>query len=716
MSDAQQPLNALPKGHRLQEYELVRVLGMGGFGMTYLGYDHNLDKGVAIKEYLPSDLATRTTDGSVAPQVSQFRDDFQWGLERFLDEARALARFDHRHIVKVYRFFEAHGTAYIVMEYAEGDTLSEYLEREGPLREGELKKILYPILAGVAVVHEANFLHRDIKPGNIIIRAEDGSPVLLDFGAARQAIGAKSRSITSVVTPGYAPIEQYSSRGNQGPWTDIYALGAVCYRALTGEVPEDATDRVLHDSLVAVSQRCADRARGAFLAAIDGALLVNGANRPQSVAAWREALEADGGEAPEQAADGGEASQSQEKPLLSAIDVALAVDAEDRPPRVAEQVPKRADGGEAPEQAALEEQRKAQAVEEARLAAEQAEKQRREQAALEEQRREQAALEKPRQEEQPQQKLPLPPLPNYYPTQRSTRTRLKRLGVVFGIVALLLVGDKIYVYHAEQAALEEQRKAQAVKEERLAAEQAEKQRQEQAALEEQRREQAVLEEQRREQAALEKQRQEEQAALEKQRREQAALEQQRREQAALEEQRREQAALEQQRQEEQAVLNKAGVDNLHDAARKNAYEAAEVLLRQGANVHAKQDDGGTPLHMAAKYNASGVAEVLLRQGANVHAKQDDGGTPLHMAAKYNASGVAEVLLRQGADIHAKDKYGFTPLHVAAWHDASAVAEVLLRQGANVSAKTNNGSSPLHIAAWHDASATAEVLRRYGGRK
>ena len=290
MSEAQHPLHALPQGHRLQEYELVRVLGFGGFGMTYLGFDHNLDKAVAIKEYLPSDIATRTADRSVAPQASDFRGDFQWGLERFLDEARTLARFDHRHIIKVHRFFEAHGTAYIVMEYAEGETLSAYLTRKGTLTEAELKAILYPLLDGLAVVHGADFLHRDIKPGNIVLRDSDGSPVLLDFGAARQAIGAKSRSVTSIVTPGYAPIEQYSSRGHQGEWTDIYALGGVCYRALTGDVPEDATDRMRHDPLVPVSERCAGRASGAFLSAIDATLSVDEGDRPQSVAAWREAL------------------------------------------------------------------------------------------------------------------------------------------------------------------------------------------------------------------------------------------------------------------------------------------------------------------------------------------------------------------------------------------------------------------------------------------
>ena len=290
MNDAQHPLNALPQGHRLQEYELVRVLGFGGFGMTYLGFDHNLDKGVAVKEYLPDDIAARTGDNSVVPKASQFRGDFEWGLERFLDEARVLARFHHPNIIGVYRFFEAHGTAYIVMEYAEGETLSQVLRSRKTLNEADLKAILYPILDGLELVHGADFLHRDIKPGNIIIRDEDRSPVLLDFGAARQAIGARSRSVTSIITPGYAPIEQYSSRGDQGPWTDVYALGAVCYHALTGDVPDDATDRVRNDPLTPVAERSVGQASAGFLAATDWALKVDEGDRPQSVAAWRAAL------------------------------------------------------------------------------------------------------------------------------------------------------------------------------------------------------------------------------------------------------------------------------------------------------------------------------------------------------------------------------------------------------------------------------------------
>ncbi len=227
----------------------------------------------------------------MVPQSSQAVADFAWGLDRFLDEARTLARFDHRHIIKVYHFFEAHGTAYIVMEYAEGETLSEFLQSRGVLSAAELKAILYPILDGLELVHRADFLHRDIKPGNIIIRDEDHSPVLLDFGAARQAIGTKSRSITSIVTPGYAPIEQYSPRGDQGAWTDIYALGAVCYQALTGQVPDDATERVRRDSLISVSECCAGQASVEFLSAIDSALQVNEEARPQSIAEWRDALE-----------------------------------------------------------------------------------------------------------------------------------------------------------------------------------------------------------------------------------------------------------------------------------------------------------------------------------------------------------------------------------------------------------------------------------------
>ena len=285
----EQPLNALFKGYRLHEYELVRPLGLGGFGMTYLGFDHHLNKPVAIKEYLPADIALRTGNDCVSPQVCDYRDEFVWGLQRFLEEARTLARFDHRNIIKVYRYFEANDTAYIVMEYAEGKTLSEILRRNGTVKVSDLKRIVLPILEGLQVVHDANFLHRDIKPGNIVLRDEDESPVLLDFGAARQDLSARSRSVTAIVTPGYAPIEQYTSRGHQGPWTDIYALGAVCYKALTGDTPVTAVDRFQDDPLVPITRKFRDQDEG-LLKAIDWALRVREIDRPQSVVEWRSTL------------------------------------------------------------------------------------------------------------------------------------------------------------------------------------------------------------------------------------------------------------------------------------------------------------------------------------------------------------------------------------------------------------------------------------------
>ena len=283
--------HALATGQRIEDYEIRYVLGEGGFGLTYLAHDMKLDKPVAIKEYLPADLAVRKGDNSVIPKSSGSESDFTWGLERFLDEARMLARFDHKNIVRVHRFFQAHGTAYIVMEYVDGETLSSLLQREQTLSYQNLLSILNPLLSGLEIVHKGDVLHRDIKPGNIIIR-DSGAPVLIDFGAARQAVGARSRSVTAIVTPGYAPIEQYSTRGRQGPWTDIYALGAICYRAMTGETPIDATERVRRDPLVPLSkQPISEGYPGSFLGAVDRALSVDEEERPQSIGEWRDMFE-----------------------------------------------------------------------------------------------------------------------------------------------------------------------------------------------------------------------------------------------------------------------------------------------------------------------------------------------------------------------------------------------------------------------------------------
>ena len=281
-------VHALPRGYRFEEYEVVRVLGSGGFGITYLAFDDNLDKAVAIKEYLPSDLAIRHAS-TVIPRSSSDENDFQWGLERFLDEAKTLARFKHHNIIQVHRFFRAHGTAYIVMEYAEGATLNKQLVKHGPYGESDLKDMLLPIIDGLKKVHAAEYLHRDIKPGNIIIR-DDGTPVLIDFGAARQAIGAKSRSVTSIISPGYAPIEQYAAKGNQGAWTDIYALGAVAYKCITGETPIDAAERVIEDTLKPLAETMPPGFSDEFLRAIDAALQVNVKDRPKTLRSWKAML------------------------------------------------------------------------------------------------------------------------------------------------------------------------------------------------------------------------------------------------------------------------------------------------------------------------------------------------------------------------------------------------------------------------------------------
>ena len=281
---------ALPQGTRVQDFEFHRVLGHGGFGITYLGWNKALDIPVAIKEYLPADLAMREEDMSVLPKSSGDEADFHWGLDRFLDEARVMARFKHPNIVQVQHFFQAHGTAYIVMEYVEGETLSDFFKRRGTLTESELKNILLPLLAGLIEVHEAGILHRDIKPGNILLRAADGSPVLVDFGAARQAVGTRSRSVTAVLTPGYAPLEQYSSRGHQGPWTDIYALGGVCYQALAGRVPDEAMDRIRQDPTIPITEAAKGQVTDSFLSAIDWSLQVEEMDRPQGVRVWRSAL------------------------------------------------------------------------------------------------------------------------------------------------------------------------------------------------------------------------------------------------------------------------------------------------------------------------------------------------------------------------------------------------------------------------------------------
>ena len=214
----------LAPGSHLLEYRIDAILGQGGFGVTYLATDVHLNAKVAIKEYLPGELAQRSGDKSVSPRWPQDGALYQDGLDKFLVEARTLATFRHPNIVRVARFFEANRTAYMVLEYERGQSLKQWWPTCKALSENDLLSLLQPLLDGLAVVHQAGFLHRDIKPDNIYRRKDDASLVRLDFGAARLAL-CQAGTLADVVTPGYAPSEQYAG-GAQGPWTDIYALGA----------------------------------------------------------------------------------------------------------------------------------------------------------------------------------------------------------------------------------------------------------------------------------------------------------------------------------------------------------------------------------------------------------------------------------------------------------------------------------------------------------
>ena len=273
------------------QFIVGKVLGKpGGFGITYLGWDINLATLVAVKEYLPRDYAGRDSDH--ASVMAHSREDaslFRFGLEQFLQEARTLARFDHPNVVRTRSFFEQNGTAYLVMDYLQGVNLSEYLaSKGGRLNEQQAGEVMLPILDGLQEVHAKGFLHRDIKPQNIYVTST-GRPILLDFGAARQAMGERSRSLSVVLTPGFSPYEQYHRRGEQGPWTDIYALAATYYYLLTGHAPPDAPERVASDELIPLRQLAPTVSTG-LESAIMQSLSLEAAGRPQDVFIFRDIL------------------------------------------------------------------------------------------------------------------------------------------------------------------------------------------------------------------------------------------------------------------------------------------------------------------------------------------------------------------------------------------------------------------------------------------
>ncbi|MBX9682836.1 MAG: serine/threonine protein kinase [Hyphomicrobium sp.] len=287
-------LVALPDGTDLSgDYTIRRVLGAGGFGITYLADEQALSRRVSIKEYFPADFAVREASKVAHPRSKGCAEDYAWGLDRFLEEAQTLAKFNHPHIVKVHRIFRANGTAYMVLHFEEGQSLKSWLKHLGRApRQKEIDTILAPLLDALEAIHKADFLHRDIAPDNIIIR-KSGDPVLIDFGAARGELAAhsKTKTVSALVKPGYSPYEQYAeSSRQQGPWTDIYALAATLYHAITGKRPPDSPSRMLKDEMVPVRDAALAGYRAGFLEAVQRGLSIAIDQRPQSVAAWRGAL------------------------------------------------------------------------------------------------------------------------------------------------------------------------------------------------------------------------------------------------------------------------------------------------------------------------------------------------------------------------------------------------------------------------------------------
>jgi WD40 repeat protein len=282
-------LIALPSGTELVgDYRIERVLGAGGFGVTYLADEIALARLVTIKEYFPSDIAARTQGIEAAPRSKDCASDYRWGLDRFIEEAQTLARFNHTNIVRVYRYFRANNTGYMVLHFEEGQSLKAWLKGLGRApRQKELDTIVAPLLDALELIHKADFLHRDIAPDNIIIR-KAGDPVLIDFGSARGEIASHTKTVSALVKPGYSPYEQYAETSRrQGPWTDIYALGATLYHAVTGKRPPDAPSRMVNDEFVSAREQALGSYRAGFLKAIDRALALNIESRPQEIAAWR---------------------------------------------------------------------------------------------------------------------------------------------------------------------------------------------------------------------------------------------------------------------------------------------------------------------------------------------------------------------------------------------------------------------------------------------
>jgi serine/threonine protein kinase len=293
LSPADDMAGNLPVGTRLGEFEITSLIGEGGFGIVYMAHDHSLQRRVALKEYMPSSLAARAGGSQVQVKSARHRETFEAGLKSFINEARLLASFDHPSLVKVYRFWEANGTAYMVMPFLQGTTLKDVL-RSLPERPDEvwLRSVLGPLTEALLVIHAEQCYHRDIAPDNVMLLPKDNRWLLLDFGAARRVIGDMTQALTVILKPGYAPVEQYAEIPGmkQGPWTDVYALAAVVYFAIMGRTPPPSVGRLLNDTYVPLVQAAAGRYSEPFLSAIDRALAVRPEERTQSIGELRNDL------------------------------------------------------------------------------------------------------------------------------------------------------------------------------------------------------------------------------------------------------------------------------------------------------------------------------------------------------------------------------------------------------------------------------------------
>ncbi|NHZ44319.1 serine/threonine-protein kinase [Massilia aquatica] len=293
--------NCLPIGTRLADFEITGVLGEGGFGIVYMAFDHSLQRSVALKEYMPGVLAARASDNSIMVRAERHQETFNVGLKSFINEARFLAQFDHPSLVKVHRFWEQNRTAYTAMQYYDGRTIKDIVTHSPELvTEAWCKKVMKQILDALEMLYTMKILHRDVSPDNIIVQ-ESGDAVLLDFGSARQIIGDRTRGLTVILKPGYAPVEQYAGDASldQGPYTDIYALAAVMFFAIIKEPPATSIARMVRDPVKPLAERGLPGYSLPFLAAIDKGLAVLAQDRPQTIDAFRALLGIEtGGEAP----------------------------------------------------------------------------------------------------------------------------------------------------------------------------------------------------------------------------------------------------------------------------------------------------------------------------------------------------------------------------------------------------------------------------------